>query len=253
MNVKFPFLPVLVVTLFLHLGTMEKVECQSASAAVTNAPLSNAVTQTEPQHNDPGTYMAIPVIQFHDVPLHTAIENFARVAKINYQIDPRLSQWWETPDIDGAITHEPILSIYWTNLTAREALLDVLNNYNLVLAEDPLTSVARITYTNQTVDPGDVRLLGDDKIIIPLIQFEHVPITTALENFGRAANISYVLDPAIGYGMPDKQGKLKVEPAVSIRWENVTGKQAFIAICENYDLIITKGTRPDMVLIKAKK
>jgi len=253
MKIKFPFLPVLMASLILHFGTTMKVESQSASAAPTNAPPTNAVTQTEPQHNESGTDMVIPVIQFHDVPLHTAIENFARQGKINYQIDQRLSRWWETPDIDGAMTHEPILSIRWTNLTARQALVDLLNNYNLVLAEDPLTSVARITYTNQTVDPGDVRLLGDDTIVIPLIQFEYVPITTALENFGRAANISYVLDPEIGYGMRDKQGKIKVEPTLSIRWENITARQAFIAICENYDLIITNGNRPDFVLIKAKK
>ncbi len=253
MKIKSQFLPVLVVSLILHFGTTVKVESQAVSATPTNTPPTNAVSQTEPQQNESGTDAVIPVIQFHDVPLHTAIENFARVAKINYQIDQRLSRWWEMPDSGGARTHEPILSIYWTNLTARQALLDVLNNYNLVLAQDRLTSVARITYTTQTVDPGDFLLLGDDTNVIPLIQFENVPITSALENFGRIANISYVLDPAIGYGMPDKQGKIKPEPNLSIHWENLTAKQALIAICENFDLIITNGTRPDMVLIKAKK
>jgi len=253
MKIKFEFVPALSAIWVLCAGATVKVEGQSVSATSANTPPTNAFAQAEQQHKESGTDMVIPIIEMHDVPIHTAIQNFARQGKINYQIDPRLSQWWERLDAGDTKTHEPILTICWTNLTAKQALLGLLNNYNLVLAEDPLTSISRITYTNQTLDPRDFRLLCDDTNNIPLIQFGDVPITTALENFGRIANINYVLDPKIGYGIPDEKGNIKIEPTLSIRWENVTAKQAFIAICENYNLIITKSSQPDIILIKSKK
>src|SRR5208282_1664861 len=58
----------------------------------------------------------IPVIQFQDVPLTSAIENLARQAGINYVLDPKIKP-------------EQTLSIYWTNMTARQALNAILDNY----------------------------------------------------------------------------------------------------------------------------
>ena len=39
---------------------------------------------------------------------------------------------------------------------------------------------------------------------IPLIQFQDVPLTTAIENLARQAGINYLLDPKIGFGQPDR-------------------------------------------------
>src|SRR5712671_5287066 len=61
---------------------------------------------------------------------------------------------------------------------------------------------------------------------IPLIQFQDVPITTAIENLARQANINYLLDPKIGYGQPDANGQIKAEPNLSIRWENIPAQHA---------------------------
>ncbi len=71
---------------------------------------------------------------------------------------------------------------------------------------------------------------------IPLIQFQDVPITTAIENLARQANINYLLDPKINYGQPDEKGQAIPEPTLSIRWENVTAEQALLALLDNYDL-----------------
>ena len=65
---------------------------------------------------------------------------------------------------------------------------------------------------------------------IPLIQFQDVPITTAIENLARQAGINYLIDPKIGYGQPDQNGQIKAEPTLSIRWENVTAEQALMAL-----------------------
>ncbi|MGH7980650.1 MAG: hypothetical protein ACREE6_14835, partial [Limisphaerales bacterium] len=71
---------------------------------------------------------------------------------------------------------------------------------------------------------------------IPLIEFQDVPLTVAIENLARQAGINYLLDPKIGYGQPDQNGQVKAEPTLSIRWENVTAKQALLALLNNYDL-----------------
>src|SRR5262245_24330822 len=58
--------------------------------------------------------------------------------------------------------------------------------------------------------------------VIPLIQFQDVPLTTAIENLARQAGINYILDPKVGYGQPDERtGAIKVQPNISIRWENL--------------------------------
>ncbi len=71
---------------------------------------------------------------------------------------------------------------------------------------------------------------------IPLIQFQDVPITTAIENLARQAGINYLLDPKIGYGQPDANGVVKPEPTLSIRWENITAEHALLALLDNYGL-----------------
>jgi len=87
---------------------------------------------------------------------------------------------------------------------------------------------------------------------IPLIQFSDVPITTAIENLARQAGINYMLDPKIGYGLPDQSGQIKAEPTLSIRWENITAESALLALLDNYSLqlITDKRTGIDRITVR---
>jgi type II secretory pathway component GspD/PulD (secretin) len=87
---------------------------------------------------------------------------------------------------------------------------------------------------------------------VPHIQFSDVPITTAIENLARLAGINYMLDPKIGYGLPDANGQVKVEPTLSIRWENITAENALLALLDNYglQLIDDKRTGIDRITVK---
>ena len=88
---------------------------------------------------------------------------------------------------------------------------------------------------------------------IPLIQFSDVPITTAIEHLARQAGINYMLDPKIGYGLPDGQtGQIKAEPQLSIRWENITAESALRALLDNYglQLVLDKKTGIDRIAPK---
>ena len=87
---------------------------------------------------------------------------------------------------------------------------------------------------------------------IPLIEFQDVPLTVAIENLARQAGINYLLDPKIGYGQPDQNGQIKVEPTLSIRWENVTAEQALLALLNNYDLQLVKDPQTKIGRISMK-
>jgi type II secretory pathway component GspD/PulD (secretin) len=87
---------------------------------------------------------------------------------------------------------------------------------------------------------------------IPLIQFQDVPLTVAIENLARQAGINYLLDPKIGFGQPDANGQIKAEPTLSIRWENVTAEQALIALLNNYDLQLVQDPKTKIGRITVK-
>ncbi len=84
------------------------------------------------------------------------------------------------------------------------------------------------------------------------IQFSDVPITAAIENLSRLAGINYMLDPKIGYGLPDATGAPKVEPQLSIRWDNISYENALLALLDNYglQLIHDKKTGIDRITLK---
>ena len=87
---------------------------------------------------------------------------------------------------------------------------------------------------------------------IPHIKFNDVLITVAIENLARLAGINYMLDPKIGYGLPDANGQIKVEPTLSINWENITAENALLALLDNYglQLIHDKRTSIDRITLK---
>ena len=68
----------------------------------------------------------IPLVQMENVRLPDALQQMARKARLNVILDPRLS----TPPFN-----QLTVTIRWENVTAREALMALLDNYDLVLVE----------------------------------------------------------------------------------------------------------------------
>jgi hypothetical protein len=68
----------------------------------------------------------IPLIEMENVPLTDAIRQLARQARLNIVLDPRLSE---------APFARVTISVRWQGVTAREALVALLDNYGLVLVE----------------------------------------------------------------------------------------------------------------------
>ena len=69
---------------------------------------------------------AVPVIEMDKVPLSDAIRQLARQAQLNVLLDPRLSE----PPFAGIN-----VSIRWEGVSAKEALVALLDNYGLKLVE----------------------------------------------------------------------------------------------------------------------
>src|ERR1017187_7379618 len=123
--------------------------------------------------------------------------------------------------------------------------------------ESPSTTTSSITTStvttsNATTGASAANPQPPGPPSIPLIQFQDVPITTAIENLARQAGINYLIDPKIGYGQPDQNGQLKPDPPLSISWENVTAEQALMALLDNYGLQLSEDRKSQIARITAK-
>ena len=148
--------------------TASVTESNAPAMTVTNAEASSAAGTNETAAAGADTNAPVNVlpIQFQDVPITTAIENLARLANINYLLDPKIG--YGQPDQNGQIKPEPTISVRWENVSARQALLAVLDNYNLQLVEEPKTKIARITIRNPNAPPP---------LITRVIQLKYASVT----------------------------------------------------------------------------
>jgi hypothetical protein len=69
--------------------------------------------------------------------------------------------------------------------------------------------------------------------VIPLIELENVRLPDALRQMARKARLNVIVDPRLS--MPPFN-----EMTVSIRWDNVTARDALTALLENYDLMLVE-------------
>jgi type II secretory pathway component GspD/PulD (secretin) len=81
---------------------------------------------------------------------------------------------------------------------------------------------------------------------------DEVPLTDAIKNLARQANLNYMLDPRINYGQPGPDNRIVPQPAISIRWENVTAQQALAALLNNYNLQINQDPKTGIARITTK-
>lgn len=141
-----------------------------------------------------------------------------------------------------------------TNATAAAAATNAAPGTNALPTTVDTNAPATVsaTTTNATLAASSTNAPEAAVPNLPLIQFSDVPITTAIEHLARQAGINYMMDPKIGYGLPDQNGQIKPEPQLSIRWENITAENALKALLDNYglQLVVDKKTGIDRVTIK---
>lgn len=115
---------------------------EQAQTAPAPAPAAAPGAPTETPAGPDGTEV-VPLIVIDDVPLTDAIRNLARQSGLNFQFDPRVTAPALGPD--GRPMPTPNVSFRWENVSAHDALVAVLDNYNLQLVRDPQSRISRIT------------------------------------------------------------------------------------------------------------
>jgi len=93
---------------------------------------------------------------------------------------------------------------------------------------------------------------SSNAVTVPLIVMDEVPLTDAIKNLARQANINYMLDPKINFGQPGPDGRPIPQPNVSIRWENISAGQALNALLNNYSLQLVEDTKTKIARISTK-
>jgi hypothetical protein len=201
---------------------------------------------------------SLPLIQLNRVPIITAIEVFARQSGLNFLIDPKLFP--PKYDSKGNAIPEPMVTLNWTNISARDALLRLLKEHDLILVEDSFTTVALITSTNHIQRTEDASLLGSDANrmaqmangVTPMFHFAGMPLDQVLKTLIEEIQVEGVLDEKVSGYVNPADNHLVTPPDVSFRWENITPKQAIVALCENFDLVIVKDSAMGVIRIKPK-
>ena len=137
-----------------------------------------------------------------------------------------------------------------TNATGTNQAAAVSNQVAAVTMTNQMAAAGTNSQTSAAVSTNEPPMAAAN---IPLISFQDVPITTAIENLTRQAGINYLLDPRIGYGQPDANGVVKPEPTLSIRWENITAEHALVALLDTYGLQLVKDPKTGIAKISVKE
>jgi len=215
-------------------------------AAVALAALvSCAGVAAPPAIQDAASRGPVPLIVIEDVPSVYAIKNLARQAGLNYILDPRVPGAGFGP---GGLVDMPSINVRWTNLTVMAALGRLLNALNLTMVTNPATTVMRIAPRNHDVKPVPASQVGaNTNAAIPLMVMDDVQLTQAIQALATEARLSVSLDPELSAPAFD-QG------TISIRWENITARQALAALLDNYDLVLIEepGAASARITLKSR-
>ena len=187
--------------------------------------------QEDNQYHD----IIIPKIKMDDVPVADAIVNLARQAKLNFIVDSRVS----------ADSNIPPVTIAFENVTAKEALDRILKIRRLVRIENPATTVSRIAPANLGIKPVNPDLLKNDtNLVCPQMVMDSVPLRDALRILAKQAGLEASFDEKL---------TAVQSTYISVRWTQLTPKQALVALLDNYDLVMKEESPDGTAKITHKK
>ena len=141
----------------------------------------------------------------------------------------------------------------WEYGSAEEALGRLLKEHGLAMVANPATSIARIAFTNQAITPLPPGAVGGStNPVIPLVSMDEVPLDLAIQNLAAQAHLRLALDASLPLPSPQPAGRAFSRPTVSVRWKNVTARQALTALLDNYSLLLVEDSATGSAKIVAK-
>lgn len=103
-------------------------------------------------------------VEYQDTPIDVVLNDLATQAGLNIHIDAKILETIYGPDRKPLRT----VNIKWRNLTARQALVAVLDNYGYVAIPDPNTKVVRITIKDAAVQ---------EPLTLKMVKLEYINAT----------------------------------------------------------------------------
>jgi type II secretory pathway component GspD/PulD (secretin) len=241
-------------------ATAEVAPATPAAAAPETAPAAPATAETAPvatagaATNPP----AAPAATAEAAPAAPAAAETAPVAAAGAETNPpaapaATAEAAPAAPAAAAETNQ-VAAVAETNPPVVTAPVATETNQVAAVAETnpPVVTAPVAAETNQVAAGAATNPPAPKLVSIPVIQFQDVPITTAIENLARQAGINFLLDPKIGYGQPDQSGQIKPEPTLSVRWEDVTAEQALLALLDNYGLQLVEDPRTQIARITTR-
>lgn len=187
----------------------------------------------------------IPTISMTDAPINQAIDLLAREAGLNYILDPQLDAASRNSG-DTATT----VSFKWENLSAKDALDRLLKEHDLVLVQNPVTTVACIAPASLNIKPVSAAQLGNDtNAVVPVIMAMEMPLDVAIQTLAGQLHRTIVLDDAMQKGPDGRQVPLRT---VTFRWRQLTARQALVAIVDVYGLEMVEDSATSILRIGPK-
>ena len=161
--------------------------------------VTDSTNATPPVVNAPDEL--VPLIVIDEVPLEYALRNLTRQAQVDVYFDPSIFEM----ALQGTPLMEVPVSIRFDNVTVRDALKAVLENYGLALVKTPTPGRFQITralapapvWPNEAVDLTTVSLPPDADQLVPAIVINEIPASDAVRNVARQAGINFQFDPEV--------------------------------------------------------
>jgi hypothetical protein len=111
-----------------------------ATSVMRIAPAKLGVKPVSAELLKSDTNTVIPVIMFEEVPFQDAVKSLAQQLQLKITFDDKF-----TTSPSGQTILSKQVSARWKNLTAKQALVALLDNYDLTLLEEPSGESAKIT------------------------------------------------------------------------------------------------------------
>lgn len=170
-------------------------------------------------------------IKVDGVPLTSAIRNLARQMECNIIIDPAVPGAGIGP---GRRLKEPMITGRRQNMSPEQELRALLREHQLVLVTNPVTTVVCVIPVNLAVVPVPASAVDvETNKVIPLIVIENAPLLDVLRLMGKEAGLKVAFDRKLTRAFERNS-------EISIRWENLTARQALAALIDNYGLVIVE-------------
>ena len=222
--------------LALCLASSFAARAQSQIATPVSAPPMSPVTNSVSTTGDE----IIPRVVFNGVPLRNAITALAKQAGPSVSFDPALP-----------LQIDPDVTVKWANVTARQALEVLLDNYDWQMTQDPHSAV-RISARDPNAigppwtvvhllenAPTNGVLANGANSVLPLISFTTVPRSEAIEALAFQAGLNLQFDRAL-LQQKSADGTSICSSRLTEKWQQVTAREALQALLDQWGWQLTQ-------------